>query len=353
MFLPVSRLREAFTCRNAVSDNLYLLKMKQFDANLLFALNALLETGSVTEAAERTCVSVPTMSRTLTRIRKLMADPIMVQAGRGLVATPKALEMRARLHAFVQEAQYLTSTSSPSLSDASRTVSIRADESLVSVFAAAILETVHRTAPRIALRFVSHGEEAVGPLREGILDLDLGDIKLSGPEVKLRKLFSSRFVGVVRAGHPLSKGKVTAKRYVAYEHISASRRGLAGGPIDEALAELGLKRTVSLSVPTLLSALAIAATSDMVAAIPEHLSGIAETLYRCYVFPLPVQTASVRITLAWHPRFDNDAVHRFVRERIVESCSARALAARLTAKKRDTRSSESIAGSGVKSNQRS
>lgn len=296
--------------------------MKQFDANLLFALDALLETGSVTEAAERTCVSVPTMSRTLTRIRKLLGDPIMVQSGRGLVATPKALEMRARLHAFVQEARDLTSTSSPALSDSARTVSIRADESLVSVFAAAILETVHRAAPKIVLRFVSHGEEAVGPLREGILDLDLGDIKLSGPEVKLKKLFSSRFVGVVRAGHPLSKGKVTAKRYVAYEHISASRRGLAGGPIDKALAELGLKRTVSLSVPTLSSALAIAATSDLVAAIPEHLGGIAGTLYRSYVFSLPVQTAPVRISLAWHPRFDNDAVHRFVRESIVKSCSA-------------------------------
>ena len=301
--------------------------MKQFDANLLFALDALLETGSVTEAAERLRVSVPTMSRTLTRIRKLMGDPIMVQAGRGLVATPKALEMRARLHAFVQEAHDLARISSPSLSDATRTVNIRADDSLIAVFAATILDVVHRVAPKIALRFVSHGEEAVGPLREGVLDLDIGDIKLSGPEVKLQKLFSSRFMGVVRAGHPLSKGRVTAKRYVQYEHISASRRGIAGGPIDDALAEMGLKRTVSLSVPTLTSALAIAATSDLVAAIPEHLSGIAKTLYRSYVFPLPVQTASVRISLAWHPRFESDAVHRFVRESIVKSCSASPLAA--------------------------
>jgi DNA-binding transcriptional LysR family regulator len=301
--------------------------MKQFDANLLFALDALLETGSVTEAAERLRVSVPTMSRTLTRIRKLMGDPIMVQAGRGLVATPKALEMRARLHAFVQEAHDLTRISSPSLADATRTISIRADDSLIAVFAATILDVVHRVAPKIALRFVSHGEEAVGPLREGVLDLDIGDIKLSGPEVKLQKLFSSRFMGVVRAGHPLSKGRVTAKRYVQYEHISASRRGLAGGPIDDALADMGLKRTVSLSVPTLTSALAIAATSDLVAAIPEHLSGIAKTLYRSYVFPLPVQTAPVRISLAWHPRFENDAVHRFVRESIVKSCSASPLAA--------------------------
>ena len=296
--------------------------MKQFDANLLFALDALLETGSVTEAAERLRVSVPTMSRTLTRIRTMMGDPIMVQAGRGLVPTPKALEIRARLHAFVQEGRELTRRSSMLLSDATRTVSIRADESLVAVFGTAILQAVHRVAPKIGLRFVSHGEEAIGPLREGVLDLDFGDIKLSGPEIKLQKLFSSRFMGVVRAGHPLSKGRVTAKRYAEYEHISGSRRGLAGGPIDDALAKMGLKRMVSLSVPTLSSALAIAATSDLVAAIPEHLSGIAQTLYRSYVFPLPVQTAPVRISLAWHPRFESDPVHRFVRESIVKISSA-------------------------------
>jgi len=320
--LPVSRLRETLTCTNAVSSNLYLSRMKQFDANLLFALNALLETGSVTEAAERMNVSVPTMSRTLTRVRKLMGDPVMVQAGRGLVATPKALEMRARLQAFVQEGRDLTRSSSPSLSESTRTLSVRADESLIAVFAATILKAVHRKAPRVALRFVSHGEEAIGPLREGVLDLDFGDIKLSGPEVKLQKLFSSGFMGVVRPGHPLAEGRVTAKRYVEFEHISASRRGLSGGPIDSALEALGLTRTVSLSVPTLSSALAIAATSDLVAAIPEHLSGIAKTLYRCYVFPLPVETPAIRISLAWHPRFECDSVHRFVRETVVNSCSA-------------------------------
>jgi DNA-binding transcriptional LysR family regulator len=313
-----------------VRDKLYLLQMKQFDANLLFALDALLETGSVTEAAEQTGVSVPTMSRTLTRIRKLIGDPIMVQAGRGLVATPQALEMRARLRAFVQEGRELTRLASPSLLDTARTISIRADESFISVFAAPIMDAVNLVAPRLALRFISHGEESVGPLREGVVDFDIGDIKLSGPEVKLQKLFAAQFVGVVRSDHPLASSKITPKRYVQYAHISASRRGLARGPIDVALEELGLKRTVSLSVPTFSSALTIAAGSDLVAAVPEHLTGIALKIYGAFVFPLPVRTPSIRITLAWHPRFDKDAVHRFVRETVAKVCSSTSLQHRST-----------------------
>jgi DNA-binding transcriptional LysR family regulator len=294
--------------------------MQQFDANLLFALDALLENGSVTGAAERMGVSVPAMSRTLVRIRKLIGDPIMVQAGRGLVATPKALEMRARVHALVQEARDLTNLPAASLADAERTFTVRAEESYIGVFAAAISKVVRSKAPKVRLRFISQGEEAIGPLREGIVDLDVGDIKLRGPEVKVQKLFASRFMGGVRIGHALARAKVTAKRYVEHEHISASRRGIAWGPIDNALAGIGLKRTVSLIVPTFSSALMIAATSDLVAAVPDHLTRSAVTLYGLYVFPLPVRTESNRISLAWHPRFDADPVHRFVRESIVSVC---------------------------------
>ena len=295
--------------------------MQQFDANLLFAQDALLETGSVTGAAERMGVSVPAMSRTLVRIRKLTGDPIMVQAGRGLVPTPKALEMRARVHALVQEALDLTSLSAASLADAERTFTVRAEESYIGVFAAAISKVVRSKAPKVALRFTSQGEEAIGPLREGVIDLDVGNIKLRGPEIKMQMLFASRFMGVVRAGHPLARAKVTAKRYVAYEHISASRRGLAWGPVDDALAELGLRRNVSLIVPTFSSALMISAVSDLVAAAPDYLTRSAITLYGLHVFPLPVRTESNRISLAWHPRFDADPVHRFVRESIVKVCA--------------------------------
>lgn len=295
--------------------------MQLFDANLLFALDALLETGSVTGAAERMGVSVPAMSRTLLRIRKLMSDPIMVQAGRGLVPTPKALEMRARIHALVQEARDLTNLSEASLGNAERTFTIRAEESYVGAFGSAISKAIHSTAPKVALRFTPEAEEAIGPLREGIVDLDIGNIKLRGPEIKVQRLFVDRFVGIVRQGHPLARVKVTAKRYVQYEHISASRRGLAWGPIDDALAGLGLRRTVSVIAPAFAAAMMIAATSDLIAAVPEYLARQAVTLYGLYIFPLPVRTEPVSFSLAWHPRFDADPIHRFVRESIVKVCA--------------------------------
>jgi DNA-binding transcriptional LysR family regulator len=300
--------------------DIHLRGMQLFDANLLIALDALLDTGSVTQAAERMNVSVPAMSRTLQRIRKLMGDPIMVQAGRGLVPTPRALEVRARVHELVREAQSLIQARTVPLTKVARSFTIRAGDSFVATFASAILEEVHKGAPGITLRFVAQGEAEIGPLREGIIDLDVGHIRLRGPEIKVQSLFIDKFMGVVRAGHPLSRATVTAKHYVGYEHISASRRGLLSGPIDEALAKLGLKRNVTLVVPTFLSALMAAATSDLVATVQEHENRSTASLCGLYVFPLPVATNALRISQAWHPRFDADPVHRFVRECVLRIC---------------------------------
>ena len=59
------------------------------DLNLLVALDALLDEGSVVGAARRMNLSPAAMSRTLTRIREAVGDPILVRAGRGLVPRPR------------------------------------------------------------------------------------------------------------------------------------------------------------------------------------------------------------------------------------------------------------------------
>jgi hypothetical protein len=68
--------------------------------------------------------------------------------------------------------------------------------------------------------------------------------------MKLQKLFSSVSLGVVRSDHSLFHGSITAKKYVAYRHVNASRRGISYTPIDVELEKLKLKRTVSLVVPS-------------------------------------------------------------------------------------------------------
>ena len=66
--------------------------------------------------------------------------------------------------------------------------------------------------------------------------------------MRAQALFRDRFIGAVRAGHPLSKGEITPARYAAARHILVSRRGVDKGPIDDALAPFGLEREIATVV---------------------------------------------------------------------------------------------------------
>src|SRR3546814_17762613 len=75
------------------------------DLNLLVTLDVLLAEGSVEGAAKRLRLSPSAMSRALARLRETTGDPLLVRAGRGLVPTPRAVELRDRVGALLQDAE--------------------------------------------------------------------------------------------------------------------------------------------------------------------------------------------------------------------------------------------------------
>jgi DNA-binding transcriptional LysR family regulator len=159
-------------------------------------------------------------------------------------------------------------------------------------------------------------------LRDGSVDLDTGVIgETTGPEVRAQALFRDRFVGVVRRGHALSRGKVTAARYAAARHILVSRRGLDKGPIDDALQAVGLRRDVVAIVGGFATALSLARDSDLVASVPERHTG--KLRAGMHSFALPVALREITVSLLWHPRMDADPAHRWLRRCVREACAGK------------------------------
>lgn len=156
-------------------------------------------------------------------------------------------------------------------------------------------------------------------LREGAVDLETGVLgEAAGPELRVQALFRDRFVGVVRHGHPLAKGKMTAARYAAGRHVATSRRGLDKGPIDDALASLGLAREVAVVVGGFSTALALARASDLVASVPERHTGNLRA--GMHSFALPVAAPEFTVSLLWHPRLHSDPAHQWLRGCVREVC---------------------------------
>lgn len=290
------------------------------DLNLLLTLDALLAEGSVAGAARRLKLSPSAMSRSLARLREATGDPLLVRAGRGLVASPRALELRERIGPLVQEAQAaLRPAEALNLAKLAREFTLRTREGFVENFGAALLARVAAEAPGVRLRFVPKPDRDSTPLRDGSVDMETGVVgDTTGPELRAQALFRDRFVGVVRADHALSKGRVTAKRYAAARHVAISRRGSALGPVDDALAALSLSRDIAATVAEFSQALALARRSDLVATVPErHTGHLRDGLFS---FELPLTLAPFTVSLLWHPRMDGDAAHRWLRNCLRELC---------------------------------
>lgn len=292
------------------------------DLNLLIALDVLLAEGSVARAARRLRLSPSAMSRTLTRLREATGDPLLVRAGRSLVPTPRALELRDRVSQLVQDGEaVLRPTRKLNLKQLIRTFTLRAREGFAENFGPQLIARVAEEAPGARLRFIQKPDKDSGPLRDASVDLETGVVgKATAPELRTQALFRDRFIGVVRMGHSLSKGEITPSRYAMGKHIGISRRGVERGPIDEALSLLGLQREIVTMVESFSTALALARASDLIASVPErHTASLRAGLHS---FPLPVSTPELTISMLWHPRLDADPAHRWLRGVVRDICAA-------------------------------
>jgi DNA-binding transcriptional LysR family regulator len=201
-----------------------------------------------------------------------------------------------------------------------RTFTLRTSEGFVETFGPPLLARVAAEAPGVRLRFVPKLDKESALLRDGEVDLETGVVgRGSGPEVRAQALFRDRFVGVVRAGHALARGKVTAARYASAEHVAVSRRGVGKSPLDQGLEASGLERQVRTVVSGFSTALALARGTDLVASVPEqHTAGLRAGMH---TFALPFDMPGITVSLQWHPRMDTDPAHRWLRGCVRETCA--------------------------------
>ncbi len=292
------------------------------DLNLLITLDVLLAEGSVAGAARRLRLSPSAMSRALARLRETTGDPLLVRAGRGLVPTPRAIELRDPVSRLVQDARaVLRPVEALDPARLARSFVLRTSEGFVENFGAALIARVGAEAPGVRLRFLPKPDKDSAPLREGLVDLETGVIgRATAPELRVQALFRDRFIGVVREGHPLGTGEVTPARYAAGRHVLVARQGVERGPVDEALKAVGLERQVATTVGGFSTALALVRSTDLIASVPERHTGLLRA--GLFSFALPVPVPEITVSMLWHPRLDGDPAHRWLRGVVRGVCGA-------------------------------
>jgi DNA-binding transcriptional LysR family regulator len=291
------------------------------DLALLASLSTLLDERNVTRAAGRLGISQPALSAQLARLRDIFGDPLLTPAvsGKGMVLTPLAARMREPLRQALQHLQHVVSEPvlfDPRLSE--RTFCIAANDNAGFIVGAQLLPRLHsegRQGIRLALRGIDAGELGE-ELERGEIDVALVGANLLPSHMSHLSLFTDEYRLAQRKGHPRGRTPPSLEEFVALGHILVSgRAGGFHGFVDDILRAKGLTRPVVVSVqyygivPSLLQA------SDLVCTLPDRfLKRHADDLDS---LPLPFEARRYNLLASWHPRFDNDPGHVWLRQQLL------------------------------------
>ena len=117
------------------------MHLKNFDMNLLVALDTLLSECNVTRAAERLCVSQPAMSNALQRIRDHFDDPVLVRSGREMQRTALAETLVEPIRTLILQAEaILKGESRFDPATAERTLRVSMSDYCCLIFAGLLME---------------------------------------------------------------------------------------------------------------------------------------------------------------------------------------------------------------------
>ena len=289
--------------------------LEELDYPLLVTLSSLLETGSVTASARALARSQSSVSRTLARLRLLFDDPLLVPVGRGLRLSHRASELRPAVTRALEDLRRLFEPQRPlDLRSSRRALRIAASDYASVAILNGWMADLRCIAPGIVVQVSPVDASSVEPLARGDLDLAVAPF-LAGVGLEqfvARSLLRDRHVCVLRAGHPAADKPLGLHEYLALEHIRVASVLPAVSSVDEALHKLRATRRVAARVPSVLSALSLAAISDLASTtLTRAVSCFGD---RLVARPLPFEVPHVELCLLWHPRDSTDPLHRWLRE---------------------------------------
>lgn len=293
------------------------MNMRRHDLNLLTILEAILREGSISAAAGRLNMTQPAASQALARAREMFADPLLIRSGRGLTPTVRGLALRDELATIL--AQIGNAIAGPVFDPAVARHRFRIATSdlgeiilLPDLLAALTVEAPHC---RFEILPVQHEYE------DGLPDVVLMGA-VPSDDWNVADLYSDRFVLLARYGHPALDGDLDIATFAAFSQALVSPRGGGfHGPVDDALAQFGFERHVTLSLPRFTILPQYLERSELIAAVPLRFAELPAIQACCGWRDLPVYVPPFTMKLVWHPTRNSDPAGQWLRKRAIECCT--------------------------------
>jgi DNA-binding transcriptional LysR family regulator len=274
------------------------MELRRIDLNLLLLVDALLAEGSASRAARRLRLSQPAVSQGLKRAREAFGDPLLARHGNRLLPTPRALALRPELEAILRRIEGVLKPSEFDPLTARRDFVLASSDLAQMLALPPLIARISREAPGCRVKVVPPPArlEAADPF-----DLALIGAPISGGALRWRTLFTDRFVMLARAGHPALAGPLPLEDFARRPQALVSPRAEGfEGPVDGALARLGLRRQVAVMLHAFMTLPPILVESDLIAAVPLRFAELPAVRALCGHRELPFEAPRYAMKLVWH-----------------------------------------------------
>jgi DNA-binding transcriptional LysR family regulator len=291
------------------------------DLNLLVALRVLLVERHVTRSAERLGITQPAMSASLARLRTLFRDQLLVRGPKGLALTPRAEQLLEQINQVMAVIEQMIAPPAEFVPETSqRAFTLNGTDFVEFILLPPLMAALATEAPSLQVLFRAPDSRNIeGMMASGELDLVVGYLPEAPETLIKRTVFREPFVCVARRGHPLLQdGSLPLDRYVELQHVQVLPRDatMYAAAIDTALAALGLVRKVALWEPSFLAVAGVVARTDLISTVPTRLAAHVAQGLPITIYDLPLPLPGTDFAMYWHPRSQDDAGHKWLRERV-------------------------------------
>lgn len=298
----------------------------KLDLNLLRVAVAMLDAGSVSQAAKVLGISQPSVSESLAKLRHHFDDALFVRSGKGMSPTPRGAEVaNAAREVLLQVEQKLGPRVPFDPAQAHRPFTFAMSDVGEMVFLPKIARTLAKASPETPVRSVSMPPQPLTKaMEDGDVDLAVGYFPdLKGSDFFQKRLFTHHFVCLLRSDHPVRGDALTLEQFLNLQHAVVLSEGRSQEILEGHLKELGLVRRVAIYTPHFLSIPALIAHSDMVVTVP-HAMGIAygKPAFGLHVTQLPFPSPRIQLRQHWHTKFHKDARNVWLRGIVSELFNA-------------------------------
>lgn len=303
------------------------MNFRSLDLNLLRVFDAVMAEGSVTRAADVLAMTQPAVSHALKRLRAAVGEELFLRTAHGMKPSPRAEELWPTVRESLGSLRQALAPQAFDAAKESAHFRLAMADATAAQLTPGLVRIIESQALAVGMRMLPLTtrdprrllETSEVDLAVGYFPEILAFLASLGRDANLRhqRLYVTRYVCVMRKGHPLADLPLTLERYCAAMHLLVSFSGRPHGYVDQALAAIGRRRRIVLTVNQFFTAGRVVAQSDLLTVLPEGFVDATGYRHELTTRELPLEMQPVHVDMLWHRRHDNAPAHAWLREQVL------------------------------------